>query len=76
MPNQISAHDKFFKSTMLHPQAAKEFLQNYLPDNIKKIVNLETLKIQKDSFIDQQYKNHFIDLLYSAEIGNTLKFTQ
>ena len=70
MTNQISPHDKLFKVTMSKPHAAKEFLQTYLPAQIKDIVNLDTLQLQKDSFIDEQLKGHLTDLLYSVQFDN------
>jgi predicted transposase/invertase (TIGR01784 family) len=70
MANQISPHDKLFKITMSQPKAAKEFLQKYLPTNIKELTNNETLQIHKESFIDEHLKGHIADLLYSVSFNN------
>lgn len=66
MTNKISPHDKFFKSIISDPKTAKEFLQIHLPENIKNIVDLNTLKIQKDSFIDNHLKTQLVDLLFAT----------
>lgn len=50
------------------PQVAKEFLQQYLPETIKNKINFETLQLQKDTFVDEQYKSYLVDLLYMVEI--------
>jgi predicted transposase/invertase (TIGR01784 family) len=55
---------------MSKPQAAKEFLQAYLPEDIKKIVNLDTLQLQQNSFIDEQLQGHLVDLLYSVNFND------
>ncbi|SHI17453.1 Rpn family recombination-promoting nuclease/putative transposase [Desulfosporosinus lacus] len=42
-------HDKFFKETLSDIGTAKDFLQNYLPQEILDIIDLETITPQKDS---------------------------
>jgi predicted transposase/invertase (TIGR01784 family) len=71
MPNKISPHDKFFKVTMSKPEVAKDFLAKYLPLDIKAKVNLNTLSLQKESFIDQRMKGLFVDLFYSVEFDKS-----
>lgn len=56
---------------MAEPKAAKEFLQNYLSENIKAQINLDTLQLQKESFIDEQLRSRYVDLLYSVNFKNT-----
>lgn len=70
MANETSLHDRLFKVTMSKPEAAKEFLQQYLPLHIKNLVQLDTLKLQPDSFIDERLKGHLVDILYSVNFGN------
>jgi predicted transposase/invertase (TIGR01784 family) len=67
MANKISPHDKFFKITMMRPRVAKKFLAKYLPEHIKTNIDLNTLTLEKESFIDQNMKGLFVDLLYSAK---------
>ena len=71
MANKNSDHDKLFKITMAKPETVKEFLENYLPKEIKSVVNLKTLQLQKDSFIDNNLKGHYTDLLYSVDFHKT-----
>jgi len=59
-------HDKFFKETFSNVEVARDFMQNYLPEPILKIVDLQTLDIQKDSFIDENLKEVFSDMLFQA----------
>ena len=62
-------HDSFFKETMGKLEVAEDFLNNYLPTNIKSIVNTKTLELQKDSFIDKELNEIFADMLFKADIN-------
>lgn len=61
-------HDKFFKETLGNLAIAKDFLVNYLPDPIKKAVDISTLELQKDSFINNELVESFSDLLFKVNI--------
>lgn len=61
-------HDKFFKETLGSIEVVKSFLLHYLPSEIIKIIDEDTLSPEKDSFIDKELKERFSDLLFSANI--------
>ncbi|MDD3272351.1 MAG: Rpn family recombination-promoting nuclease/putative transposase [Syntrophomonadaceae bacterium] len=63
-------HDRFFKETFGKVEVAKDFLNNYLPENIIKVIDLDTLEPQKDSFINEKLQEGFSDLLFKAKINN------
>ena len=60
-------HDKYFKSSMSDLRVAKEFFQQHLPEEITKLINLDTLILRKESFVDNQLDIMLTDLLYSVE---------
>ena len=62
-------HDKFFKKTFGDVAVAKDFLNNYLPQKIMGIIDIDTLEPQKDSHIDEELKEGFSDLLFRANIN-------
>lgn len=62
-------HDKFFKETFGHIEVAKDFLNNYLPENIIKIIDVDALQLQKDSFINEELQESFSDLLFKVDIN-------
>ena len=64
----INPHDKFFKEIFSKKKEAKEFLSHYLPEDIKAIIDLSTLSIFKDSFIEKELQEYFSDILYKVEI--------
>ena len=61
-------HDSLFKKALTHPQAAKEFLDIYLPLKIRKLVDTSTVKLEKDTFIDEDLKASYTDVLFSVKI--------
>jgi predicted transposase/invertase (TIGR01784 family) len=63
-------HDRFFKETLGKVEVAKDFLNNYLPGNIIKVIDVDTLEPQKDSFINKELQEGFSDLLFKANINN------
>ncbi|MCX7951838.1 MAG: Rpn family recombination-promoting nuclease/putative transposase [Clostridiales bacterium] len=63
-------HDKFFKETFSNLEVAKDFIQNYLPESIVKIIDLDTLELQKDSFINEKLQEVFSDMLFRVSINN------
>ena len=63
-------HDKFFKETFGKSDVAKDFLNNYLPQEIREIVNIDTLEPQKDSFVNQELQEGFSDMLFKSNINN------
>ena len=60
-------HDSLIKKAMESPIAAKELLSEYLPAEFKDFINLDTLKIEKESFIEDSLKTKFSDIIYSAK---------
>lgn len=63
-------HDKFFRSTFGQVEIASDFLSNYLPKDLIKIIDMNTLEPQKESFLDEDLKEEFSDLLFRVTINN------
>jgi predicted transposase YdaD len=53
----INPHDKVFRKTYSDRENAHSFLTHYLPDQVLKRVDLSTLEIGKDSFIEKMRMN-------------------
>ncbi|MGB6976143.1 MAG: Rpn family recombination-promoting nuclease/putative transposase [Gammaproteobacteria bacterium] len=71
----IQVHDHAFRSAMSDLRVAKDFLTHYLPAEIKEKVSLETLVLQKESYVDKELKLFVTDLLYSVELKGKAKET-
>ena len=67
---QINPHDKFFKEVFLRKEEVKSFIQNFLPKEIVKNIKFDTLKVDKDSYIDEELKENFADIVYTCLYGD------
>lgn len=64
MPTIFNPHDKFFKENFSQLEIIRDFLRNYLSQDIRELLNLDQITLQKDSFIDNEFQEHFSDLLF------------
>ena len=62
-------HDSFFKRLFGNPDTAVDFMRSYLPGAVVSVVNLETLTLEKESFIDPKLRSHFSDLLFRVRLA-------
>jgi hypothetical protein len=50
-------HDKFFKETFSNPVVARDFVENYLPERVLNMVDLNELEIQDSSHVDEELRD-------------------
>lgn len=62
-------HDKFFKETFSNVDVSKDFFLNYLPPPIVNLIDLESIELQKDSFISKDLREYFSDLLFHLQLN-------
>jgi len=67
MNTVINPHDCFFRETFGRKEIAAGFLKEYLPQEIMKMIDLDSMRIVKDSFIEKELRHHFSDLLYTVQ---------
>ena len=63
-------HDSLFKRIMENDIAAKEFLSEYLPQEVKDIIDLNTIKVQKESYIEPNLTKRLSDIVYKVDAKN------
>lgn len=68
MAKITNPHDKYFQSSMNNLIVAKDFFASYLPEDLRGAVNLNSLKLEKGSYIDKELKQLMSDILYSVNI--------
>lgn len=69
MPRNITnIHDKFIKQILSDKQLAIDFLQQYLPELLVRILDFSTLEQQDNTYITDQLKTSFSDLLWKVKI--------
>ena len=59
--------DALFKSVLEDKIAATEFLEAYLPDNVKNMLDLSTIAIERESYVDDDLKRRLSDIVYSIK---------
>ncbi len=62
-------HDRLFRSLMRDKRIALDFFKAHIPEELQQQVNWQSLKLQKNSFIDQNSQEHLTDLLYGVELA-------
>ncbi|MDU4094651.1 MAG: Rpn family recombination-promoting nuclease/putative transposase [Pantoea sp.] len=60
-------HDAAFKQFLTHPDTARDFLQLHLPAELLRLCDLKTLKLESGSFVEENLRAYFSDVLYSLK---------
>ncbi|MEM7182901.1 MAG: Rpn family recombination-promoting nuclease/putative transposase [Spirochaetota bacterium] len=63
-------HDKYFKSVFGETKNTIDFLENYLPQELLQEIDLATLELAKETFVDETLQEKFSDILYRANRNN------
>ena len=66
-------HDGLIKKVMENPIAAQEFLEEYVPESFKSRIDLSTVKIEKESFVEKNLKKQLSDIVLSVKTKNNQK---
>jgi len=61
-------HDHFIKKILSSKENIISFFQNYLPEDLTKLICLESIEGIKDTFIDAKLRNSQSDLLFQLNI--------
>ena len=68
MTDLSNPHDRFFKEVFSRQEVAKDFLRNYLPQEVFDCLVPESLNLTKDSFVDKELGAYYSDLLYQIDL--------
>lgn len=60
-------HDAIFKTFLSHPTTAKDFMSLHLPPKLMEICDLTTLKLESGSFVEDDLRPYYSDILYSLK---------
>ena len=61
-------HDRFFRESFGRPEIVRNYLEEYLPAEVRRLLNLDSLARQEGSFIDEAMQEHQTDLLYQVQL--------
>ncbi len=62
-----NVHDKFFKETFSRIDVVTNFLEELVDEKLVKKLDLSTLQIDNNSFIDEKLDEHFADIVYTCD---------
>lgn len=63
-------HDRYFEQAMKDSRIAHCFFNAFLPDSIKSKIDLSTLKLESESFVDSNLSKIEVDILYSVKLNH------
>lgn len=66
-PTTSTPHDAVFKTFLRHPETARDFLDIHLPGALRKLCDLQTLKLESTSFIEENLRAYYSDVLWSVK---------
>ena len=68
-----NVHDKFFKETFSRIDVVTNFLEELVDEKLVRKLDLLTLQIDNNSFVDEELEEYFADILYTCNYGNNGK---
>ena len=60
-------HDATFRQFLTQPDIARDFMELHLPAELRAICDLSTLKLESGSFVEDDLRQYFSDILYSLK---------
>ncbi|HMB30822.1 MAG TPA: Rpn family recombination-promoting nuclease/putative transposase [Desulfohalobiaceae bacterium] len=63
-----SPHSEFFTDIMGRKENAQNLLKKALPEDIQEQLDLDSLRVEKGSYVDEDQKKHFSDLIFSLNL--------
>ncbi|WP_337024628.1 MULTISPECIES: Rpn family recombination-promoting nuclease/putative transposase [unclassified Pantoea] len=60
-------HDATFKAFLTHPDTARDFIELHVPAEFRAICDLSTLKLESGSFVEENLRAYYSDVLYSVK---------
>jgi predicted transposase/invertase (TIGR01784 family) len=64
-------HDALFKKVFENQMVAKEFFLMHLPEEIKSMIDIENLKLEKETYIESDLTNSMSDVLFKTKFNDT-----
>ncbi|MGA0559073.1 Rpn family recombination-promoting nuclease/putative transposase [Larkinella sp. VNQ87] len=67
-------HDKLFKQTFSQPAVVASLIQDLFPPELAAEIDLNSLQLTNNSYIDEALNEHFADLVYQCTLRNLTVF--
>jgi len=69
-------HNNFFNYAFSHISAARSLIETHLPLSVIQSLDLNTLELMKDSFVDGYLRDSYSDLLYCVQLAGAERDTE
>ena len=69
MEQKKSPHDEFFTYVFTDRENVRDFLCTSLPEPVLRLLELETLRISKETFVDEDLKTFQTDILVETRLA-------
>ncbi|CBW75002.1 Hypothetical cytosolic protein [Mycetohabitans rhizoxinica HKI 454] len=63
----MTPHDALFKQFLTHPETARDFLSLHLPTQWLAQCDLDTLRLESGSFVEEDLRAYYSDVLWSLQ---------
>lgn len=63
-------HDAIFRQFLKRPDIARDFMAIHLPAELRAICDLSSLKLENGSFVEENLRQYFSDILYSLQTND------
>ncbi len=60
-------HDALFRQFLTEPDVARDFMAIHLPQALRALCDLTTLKLESGSFVEDDLRQYYSDVLYSVK---------
>lgn len=67
MAETATPHDAVFKTFLSRVETARDFIELHLPSSLIQICKLDTLRLESGSFLEDDLRPYYSDILYSLE---------
>lgn len=67
MAETATPHDAIFKTFLSRVETARDFIELHLPPSLTQICKLDTLRLESGSFLEDDLRPYYSDILYSLE---------
>ncbi|MDR1291121.1 MAG: Rpn family recombination-promoting nuclease/putative transposase [Planctomycetaceae bacterium] len=64
-------HDAFCRNKLTELKKARGFLKHVLKPEVRDLVDLEQLEVDPESYIDEQFRKYYVDVLYRIPLKNS-----
>jgi predicted transposase/invertase (TIGR01784 family) len=64
-------HDHIIKKVFEYPEMVRGFFEQHLPDDVKEVIALDSIKTTKETFIEEALRSKACDILFEAKLKNS-----